>query len=235
LVSRLTRNARASRVAPIILDRIAQETLLEMFSSEEKRRICPSCAVVVRQSSRYCDHCGKILDSTHPPTQPHPIPDQQPRPVQPHQPRIDRQRVYEEERIRFKAQEELKKEQEKKKNNRRAFGCLLVMLIIGAINAIVYLNRTPAGTQKRLGCEGIVLTDRSYFDEYYKTIGAKDQGAEVRRARLILLDKAFDVVPGTLVQVLDWDHTHSGHISKIKILEGRDRGEVGWVPDSCLK
>lgn len=185
------------------------------LSIEEKQRICPSCAAVVRQTSRYCDSCGKSLNQTQPILET----------------KVDKDRIYEEEKIRFEAQQELKKKQQ----FNRQLGCFLVLaafiIFVGAAYFIQKAKQTPENTEVTLYNNGKsvgVAVDLDAFDDWRKASGT---GNVDKMSYLLTAGRVLLVDSGTRALNL----SEASLLYRVKILDGKYAGRTGYIEDTYVR
>src|SRR2546423_14162838 len=89
--------------------------------------VCPSCASLNLSTERVCGQCGRPIRSN-----------QYSAPAYP-----DKERIYEEEVIRFEAQKELRKQQGKKATMFMSSGCLVLFCIIASIFVVASYMSKP--------------------------------------------------------------------------------------------
>ena len=146
----------------------------------------------------------------------------------------DRGKFYEEERIRFEIQEELKKEKNQKLAKGFSFGCLLVVLsVMGLFAAAYYSSKSkeiPVGSEVKLrsgGARVAVPVDLDAFNEYRHALGA-DNNETI--THLVLAGRVILVDSGTKARTISDGPT----LYKVKILEGRYAGETGYLEDTQI-
>ena len=89
--------------------------------------VCPSCASLNRSTERICGKCGRPIRSTQHSARAYP----------------DKERIYEEERVRLEVQQELKKQQGKRATIFMSSGCLVLFFVIASIFVVASYMSKP--------------------------------------------------------------------------------------------
>jgi zinc-ribbon domain len=153
----------------------------------------------------------------------------------------ERNRIFQEEKVRHEAQEQIKSDAEKikatadaEKKKKAQLGCLAVAGMLIAVWVIFQMAggfgdppaRPFTGQDGKLqnGKKAIpVAVDQDSSDQLIKAQAINDQHAVVQ---LLLAGKVLSVNDGTKVKVIDSTFT----LRQVRILEGSHEGRSGWVP-----
>lgn len=154
----------------------------------------------------------------------------------------EKQKIYEEEKIRLVAQEKAKQESAKEAGKKFGKGCLIFIGIFIAFSVLLTLLCSFTGTKNTqksfVGSEASLCIEnrevvplainKNSFDEFVNAAIANDTYGI---ANLIAAGKVFTVPNNTKVLIIE------GSVGKVKvrILEGKHTGESGWVPKEWIK
>jgi len=157
----------------------------------------------------------------------------------------EKQKIYEEEKIRLEAQEKIQQVNAKetgKKLGKGCVGCMVVFGIIIVVSVIVAIflptskskptQNSSVGKESNLFIENnnfiYVCIDKSSYDDFVNASLSKDTYGITN---LIAAGKIFSVPNNTRVLIID----RSVGAREIRILEGKNTGKSGWVPMEWVK
>jgi len=154
----------------------------------------------------------------------------------------ERRKIYEEEKARLEAQQQLKEEKAREKS-KIGLVCLGVGVFVAFILLLIlYITLPPnetsnskitgtggsVGSESKLYVEGLesitLAVDKKAYDELTNCYIAKDK---IGILNLVIARKSFTVENGTRVLVIAKSFTMSK--VRVRILEGKNMGKAGWV------
>ena len=154
----------------------------------------------------------------------------------------EKQKIYAEEKARLEAQEKAKLELAKETGKKLGKGCFIFVGVIIALSVILTLvcsfngtkntQKSFVGSEARLYIENkefiaLAITKNS-FDEFVNAAIANDSHGITN---LIAAGKVFTVPSNTKILIVE----SSVGKAKVRILEGKNIGESGWVPKEWIK
>ena len=185
-----------------------------------RHRVCLSCRNITELTGPYCPNCGtpfRQLLKTGIAQSP-----------------INKQRIYEEEKLRFEARETIKRKKRTEKLFMR-LAVIVLMIVFGygimsdaRVRKWWHEGEIPKGSVVALHSSGPkhgVPTDLDAFKEYWHALGS---GNNQTIARLIIEGRVILVDSGTKVRTLD----DGPLLYEVKIIEGEHTGETGYIQKS---